>query len=86
MFIERVDRLKQLRQDLGLSQAQMADKMGLPLRTYEDIEAGRSKLRPIHMRAAMMAGLLVAEAAGDAALVPHEVRAMVLRLGELLKS
>lgn len=84
MFVERVDRLKELRRDLGLSQAQMADKMGLPLRTYEDIEAERSKIRPVHMRAAIMAGLLVAEANNDAQFIPHEARDMIRRLGKLV--
>jgi len=77
MFEERADRLKRLRLDLGLSQIMMADKMGLPLRTYEDIEAGRSKVRPIHMRAAMMAALIVAHAEDDTSLIPSEMSDIV---------
>lgn len=84
MFIESHDRLKELRGELGLSQAVMADKMGVPLRTYEDLEAGRSKVRPVHMRAAMMAGLIMAEATNNPGLIPHEARNMIERLAGLL--
>lgn len=86
MMPDRHIRLRELRLDLGLSQAMMADKMGLPTRTYEDLEAGRSKVRPIHMRAAMMAALIMAEAERNAELIPHEVRHMVGVLAELVGS
>lgn len=46
------EELRELRKMLRLSQAQMAQRMGMPLRSYEDIEAGRNPVRPVHQRAA----------------------------------
>ena len=42
---------------IRFTQAQMAKAMGVPLRTYEDLEGGRSKIRPIHMKAAAFAAI-----------------------------
>lgn len=47
--------LKNIRIYSGSTQSQMAEAMGLPLRTYEDLEAGRSQLRPVHEKAALYA-------------------------------
>jgi len=44
--------LKQFRTARQLTQRQLADAMGMPLRTYEDLEAGRVELRPVHISAA----------------------------------
>jgi len=44
--------LKEFRTARGFSQQQMATAMGMPLRTYEDLEAGRAALRPVHVNAA----------------------------------
>ncbi len=41
-----------MRKELGLTQAEMADRMGVPFRTYQDLEAGKSAVRPIHLKAA----------------------------------
>ena len=40
-----------VRNEFNATQAQMAMFMGVPLRTYEDLEAGRAKIRTIHTRA-----------------------------------
>ncbi|MDR9781608.1 helix-turn-helix domain-containing protein [Rhizobium redzepovicii] len=47
--------LAAMRKELGLTQADMADRMGVPFRTYQDLEAGKSAVRPIHLKAAAYA-------------------------------
>lgn len=44
--------LKDFRLARRLSQQQLADSMGMPIRTYEDLESGRTSLRPVHINAA----------------------------------
>ena len=39
------ERLKELRKELGLSQAKFAEKFGIPLRTIQDWEYGRREVR-----------------------------------------
>lgn len=69
--------LKTLRTDMGVSQKAMALAMGLPLRTYEDIEAGRSALRPVHRAAACFAAMDMAEKAGTPEKLPGFLRGLV---------
>lgn len=47
--------LSQIRNGIGVTQQQMADAMGMPLRSYQDIEAGKNPVRPIHLQAAAFA-------------------------------
>jgi transcriptional regulator with XRE-family HTH domain len=47
-----------MRKELGLTQAAMAERMGVPFRTYQDLETGTSAIRPIHVKAAAYAKLL----------------------------
>lgn len=54
-----MDVLKQLRNRTGLSKALFAAKMGVPLRTYENLESGRSPVREVHLNAARWAVLQV---------------------------
>ncbi|QSY98571.1 helix-turn-helix transcriptional regulator (plasmid) [Rhizobium bangladeshense] len=42
------EELRAARKKAGLTQLQMAEKCGMPKRTYEDIESGRSPMRPVH--------------------------------------
>ncbi len=49
------DELKRLRGLTPYSQSGFAKQMGVPLRTYEDLEAGRSTVRPVHLNAATWA-------------------------------
>lgn len=65
-----------------VTQAEMANLMGLPLRTYEDIEAGKSTLRPIHVHAAAFAMIMHAAENGGIAELPEEVAMMVTRASE----
>lgn len=49
--------LKAFREQLGVTQAVMSDAMGMPLRSYQDIEAGKNPIRPIHVCAAKWANI-----------------------------
>jgi len=39
------ERLKELRRELGLSQAKFAERFGIPLRTLQDWEYGKREVR-----------------------------------------
>ncbi|MCW0014894.1 helix-turn-helix transcriptional regulator [Rhizobium sp. BT-226] len=51
--------LKAFRASLDLTQHQMAEAMGMPFRSYQDIESGKSPVRPVHEAAAKYAGWLI---------------------------
>ena len=73
------NRLQALRSALGATQSQFADRMGVPLRTYEDLEGGKSTIRPVHMRAAEMAALLFAADKGLEDRLPPNLQAFRTR-------
>lgn len=50
--------LAELRERLQVTQTEMATKMGMPLRSYQDIENGRNPVRPVHLQAARFALLM----------------------------
>lgn len=54
---DALENLKTLRAATGLSQKQFADAMGVPLRTYENLEGGLVAVRPVHLNAAKWAVL-----------------------------
>lgn len=72
------------RKTLDLTQAEMAERVGLGLRAYQDIEAGVSRLRPIHVHAAERAALALAVERGNPMLAPAEVRRQALDLARLI--
>jgi len=43
--MDNKEKLKELRKELGLSQAKFAEKWGIPKRTIEDWEAGRREVK-----------------------------------------
>ncbi|CDM57511.1 MULTISPECIES: helix-turn-helix domain-containing protein [Rhizobium] len=51
--------LKAFRASLDLTQHEMAEAMGMPFRSYQDVEAGKSAVRPVHEAAAKYAGWLI---------------------------
>jgi DNA-binding XRE family transcriptional regulator len=71
--------LKSLRIHMNASQATMAKAMGVPLRTYRDIEAQRSAFKPIHWTAAQMAAIKIAAEIGGYARLPLEIGNVVRR-------
>lgn len=46
----QIDRLKQLRKYAGLNQREMSEKLGIPLRTWEDWESGRRTMPEYTLR------------------------------------
>lgn len=50
-----IDELKELRRLSCMTQRDFAMAMGVPLRTYENLENGRSEVRQIHLNAARWA-------------------------------
>ncbi|WP_275790523.1 helix-turn-helix domain-containing protein [Pararhizobium gei] len=65
--------LKIARNQMGVTQAEMAAAMGVPIRTYEDIEAGRSKCRPAHVAAAKWAMVQLAATRRDVYKLPENI-------------
>ncbi|MBB4192777.1 helix-turn-helix domain-containing protein [Rhizobium aethiopicum] len=51
--------LKAHRIGLNLTQQEMAQAMGMPLRSYQDIEAGKNPVRPVHEAAANYAAYVI---------------------------
>lgn len=47
--------LKYYREGANLTQAQFASAMGMPLRSYQDIESGKNPVRTVHLKAAYWA-------------------------------
>ena len=76
--------LAALRDKLGITQTDMAQRVGLGLRVYQDIEGGVSKVRPIHFAAAERAALGLAVEKGDPMLAPVGVRRQALELASLI--
>ncbi|MDK4720116.1 helix-turn-helix transcriptional regulator [Rhizobium sp. CNPSo 3968] len=55
--------LKYYREGAHLTQSAFAAAMGMPLRSYQDVEAGKNPVRPIHVAAAHWA-LITLHASG----------------------
>ena len=72
------------RKALGLTQTEMAERIGLGMRAYQDIETGASKLRPIHVAAVERASLALAIERGNPMLAPAAVRRQALELARLI--
>jgi transcriptional regulator with XRE-family HTH domain len=74
-----------LRNSLGLTQQQMAEQLGLALRSYQAIESGESPYRYIHRLAAERVALMLAVDKQQPELVPDAVRkdaVDLVRLGQ----
>lgn len=72
------DDLKTLRIGSGKSQAAFAHAMGMPLRTYENLESGSTAVRPVHICAAYWALIrLAAESDLKIDFLPLNVAAIV---------
>lgn len=73
--------LKEFRQTLDVTQAQMAEAMGMPLRSYQDIEAGINPVRPIHVKAAQFAAIVFASNGRGRDVLPIELQTLVDQAG-----
>lgn len=78
--------LVNLRKDLGLTQQEMAEHLGMALRSYQDIESGQSKYRFIHRLAAERVALAVAVDRGTPDIAPVPLREDAIELVRLGKA
>jgi transcriptional regulator with XRE-family HTH domain len=81
---EQCSPLFAIRKPLGLSQAEMAHRMGMKLRAYSDLETGARETRQIHVNAAERVALAVAVERGNPMLAPAEVRKQALEVARLI--
>ena len=79
-----LDEFVALRKGLGLTQTEMAGRIGLTLRGYQDVEGGASKLRFLHIAAAERAALAIAVERGEPMLAPAGIRRQALELARLI--
>lgn len=76
--------LHNIRETLGLSQQEMATRMGVALRSYSDLERGIATVRQVHVLAAERAALALAVERRDPMLAPVSVRREALELARLI--
>jgi transcriptional regulator with XRE-family HTH domain len=76
--------LIRLRKALGLAQSEMAKRMGLSLRPYQELEANIRKVLPRHIRLAESVALDVAIENEDPELAPAAVRKKAINLARLI--
>lgn len=65
--------LKAMRTHCNVTQSEFANWMGVPFRTYQDLEAGESQVRPIHLSAAKYAIILLANVGNSGVQLPPEL-------------
>ena len=73
-----------LRKSLELSQTEMAERMGLSVRPYQELEGGDRQVRPRHIRLAESVALDVAVEKQDPELAPPRVREAIVKLARLI--
>ena len=73
-----------LRKALGLRQSEMAFRMGLSLRPYQELESKIRKVRPRHVRLAESVALDLAIEKEDPALAPANIRKKAIKLARLI--
>lgn len=74
-----------LRKQLGFSQRQMAEGVGLSLQAYQDIEAGKAELRKVHVMACELLSLRAALSARDRNLAVPRIQADALDFAALVR-
>jgi transcriptional regulator with XRE-family HTH domain len=73
-----------LRKVLGLGQSEMAKRMGLSLRPYQELESETRRVRPRHIRLAESVALDVALEKENLELAPANVRKKMVKLALML--
>src|ERR1700739_2598350 len=76
--------LSKLRKSLGLPQPEMAKRMGLSLRPYQQLELNPGKIRRRHIRLAESVALDIAIEQKDPELAPSGVRKKAMDLARLI--
>ena len=77
-------KVETVRKHLGLTQEQMAARLGMSTRAVQDIEAGKSQEREIHQLAADRISLSRAVTQNDPTLATPEMRDLALRLAFMI--
>jgi transcriptional regulator with XRE-family HTH domain len=76
--------LVQLRRALGLGQSEMAGRMGLSLRPYQELESETRRIRSRHVRLAESVALDIAIEKENLELAPDNVRKKMIKLALML--
>ena len=76
--------LTRMRKALGLTQSEMACRMGLSLRPYQELESEIRKVRSRHVRLAESVALDVAIEKEDPELAPASVRNKAIKLARAI--
>lgn len=78
------DELETLREGLGLTQAELAERFGIGLRTYSELKNAGGDVPERYRLAAERVALSVAVELGDANLAPPDVRREALALANII--
>jgi transcriptional regulator with XRE-family HTH domain len=76
--------LIKLRKSLGLGQSEMAKRMGLSLRPYQELESKARNIRPRHVLLAESVALDIAIERKNLELAPGTVRKKMIKLAMML--
>lgn len=71
--------LRAFRKSLGVNQETMAAAMGMPRRTYQEIEDGTTTIRPAHVRAAYFGAICIAAFQGGKDRLPDFLGELTLK-------
>lgn len=74
-----------LRKAFGLTQAQMYERIGLKKAAYQNLEAGKVPIRPIHVKAVERAALHLAVEHGDPMKAPAAIRKDALDFARMIE-
>lgn len=77
--------LVETRNRIGLTQAEMAKRMGMGLRAYQELESSPERVKLRHQMLAGLAALYVALERGDPMLAPASIRRHALDLAALIR-
>jgi transcriptional regulator with XRE-family HTH domain len=77
--------LLEIRERLEVTQPTMAEAMGMPFRSYQAIEGGQNPARPVHLRAAYAAAVVLAFSTGRPETMPPALQEMVGDLGDMMR-
>jgi len=72
-----IEALIALRKASGLNQTEFAQWMGVTMRTLQELENGRTPIRAIHIRAAQMAALWIAQGNSNPGALDSQLRKLI---------
>lgn len=78
--------LRKTRLSLGITKLHLAELMGMPMRTYDDLEAGKSQIRDVHLIALEMALLRHAIETRNASQIPADLKRLILSAAALIET